>query len=338
MANQSFGDDSSFFPRETATGDGWCDDEFGWGPFVENTNTLTLCFCATVFELPLPILLAILGIPSLYKVSQEPFVNPASSVTFSFKLGLSAIAMFCSMLLGMFSHPASTANTWAQSLTAAGWLLSILMLVAGYLRAQPQLFLLRLWWVTQFLSDSLVFANHSTLNPSESAHMIRGISLVCALLLVLLSYYRRDVPKYQAIVAPSSNGTMTSFRSPANGSDTIASGASVTTPLLMPRMSLDEGRSPVREQRSGRYGMVSQLSQMTLYGADTSVFKGAISAWDEAVSSSYKAQSLMSTATGMSETDGEEDEVVPTSSLSATTAQPTSKIGAHLNGNGHADS
>ena len=286
----------------------WCDDEFGWGPFVEGTNTLTSCFCSTFFELPSPIILAIFGIPGLIKLSREPFVNPASSWSFSLKLGLSALALFCCMLLAMFGQPPSAANTWAQSLAAAGWLLSILMLVAGYLRAQPQLLQLRLWWVAQFLADLIVFANHSTLRPSDLAHIVRGISLLCAALLVCLSYYLYDVPKYQEIVAPVSVSS-SSFRSPSQGPSNQTS----STPLLAPRLRSGVNSSPLLASSSAmnigntdrRYGLASQLSQMTLYGADTSAFKGAISAWDEAVTSSYKAQSQM--ATSLNDTENGEN-------------------------------
>jgi len=30
----------------------WCDDKFGWGPQIADGNALTICFCATVLEIP----------------------------------------------------------------------------------------------------------------------------------------------------------------------------------------------------------------------------------------------------------------------------------------------
>jgi hypothetical protein len=271
----------------------WCDEK-GFGPFVDGTNSLTMCFCATVFELPSPLILALFGIPSLIRLSHEPFVNPASSWSFSLKLGLSAAALFCSMLLAMFGEPTSPANTWSQSLSAAGWLLSILILVTGYLRAQPQLMLLRFWWLAQFISSAIVFINHARVESSEGAHIIRGVSLLCVALLACLSFYSHDVPEYKEIVAPSGASAVL-FRSPNNGTSN-----SVHTPLLAPRTAASSNgavSASAVSQPIGmkRFGLHSQLSEATLYGADTSVFKGAISAWDEAVTSSYKQHNGMET-------------------------------------------
>lgn len=263
----------------------WCDDTFGWGPFVDSTNVLTLCFCVTVFEMPQPIILSLFGVPALCSLSNKPFVNPASSVTFSLKVCLSAVVLFCALLLALFEEPSSMANTWAQSLTAAGWLLSILMLVAGYLRAQPQLGVLRVWWIFQFLSGCIVFGNHSI---PHGVYIVRGISLVCIALLIPLSLFRYDVPTYEAIMttpsflrspSPPVFQTASQHQDNSSGSDMGHGMSNFEQSASRPLLSAENGST-----ESLGFGLPSHLSQMTLYGAEQSAFQGAISAWDRVVS------------------------------------------------------
>jgi len=177
----------------------WCDNEFGWGPIVEGTHSLTLCFCASIFELPPPILFFIFGIPGLITTLRKPNVKPAWSYTFIAKLTMSIIAFFISILLAIYGKPISRANTCAQSFTALGWLLSIILLISGYYRAEPQQVRLRLWWLGQFIGAVVVFGNHTALHPSAFVHSMRGFSLFCVLVLAVLSMYPEDQPRYEEV-------------------------------------------------------------------------------------------------------------------------------------------
>jgi hypothetical protein len=187
------------------------------------------------------------------------------------------------VLVAVFQSPDSPANTTAQLVTALGWLLSIGMLVAGHLRAEPQRWRLRLWWLAQvgwrahsarpqrtdpwvnardgeeqFCFSLVVFVNHSAMHlSSPGLRSIRGLALACVASLAALSLFPEDVPKYQSLTLGED--------------DEEASPPRAETPLLASSAS---EQAPMG---------ASMLSQRTLYGASTNEYSAALSAWGSAL-------------------------------------------------------
>ena len=133
----------------------WCSENDDFGPFVKNSHSFTMCFASTVFELPASVFFLLFGFLGWLKYSKQPYVSPAKSILFTVKLCLCIICFICAFLLAVLGEK-SMANVTAQLSTGFAWLLCIVILISGYLKAQKQLFRLRLW-VGGFINKKIFY-------------------------------------------------------------------------------------------------------------------------------------------------------------------------------------
>jgi len=248
----------------------WCEN--GFGPLAPNGDALTSCFVASVLDLPPAILFLLFCAPELFKTIKLPLVNPASSWTFALKMVLSGLSLICSVLTGASQPRISASVGMAQAALAVAWLFSIILLVAGHIRAEPQPLGLKIWWQSQCVFSLISLVNSYLSHAHTLIKASRILNFICVTLLGFLSVsHPKDVPRYvslslddshrQALDSPllsSSSPSAISRRSiyGAHGSEYLATITAWAHALGETRNSFDELPKPngIREERREEEG------------------------------------------------------------------------------------
>ena len=232
----------------------WCDSVFGWGPSVPGyPHALSVCFCATVFEIPPAAFFAFFLAPTyLLKLLKHPEVKPAKSLRFVAKLIISIACFGLSLALIFLQTPNSPSSKTAQCMSAVAWILSGILLSVGYSRAKPQRWQLLFFWVSEFASSVVVFAMHTALHPSTNVHIMRGGYMICCIALAALSLCPQDQPQYADVLLS------------AFDEERIPIKSSLQTPLFLSETSSER-----------------RLSNRLMYGAGESEFRDVLQDWDK---------------------------------------------------------
>jgi len=239
---------------------GWCDRVTGWGPTLPGSGALTMCFAATVLDLPAGLLFAVLFVRGIVHAVKEPFVSPAASMTYNLKLLCTMLALGCSVMLGFWADPPSPAVRVALAVVSFTWGASMIMLVVSYHRHLPLTFSQKSWWLIQMFVNVIIFTMHAEMHIYQEVHDIRGVYCTACFILALLSVYDEDQPRYAEVVFHRGSEATDDFESgfgsggysfgPISGADLNA--ATDSSPLLPngPDYSTNASAQPQRRLSS----------------------------------------------------------------------------------------